>query len=79
MYSWEIYNFLQERNYYIGGDDLLKVISTQENPQLKYIKFNAFNNIYEMWDNENNYFSFKAMPYEEAQKKNLVKCKKLKK
>lgn len=79
MYSWEIYNFLQEREYYIGGDDLLKIISPQENPQLNHIKFNPFDNSYEMWDNEGNYFHFWAMPYVEAQEKGLVKRKILKK
>ena len=79
MYSWEIYNFLQERNYYIGGDDLLKIISPQENPQLNHIKFNSFDNSYEMWDNEGNYFKFYVIPYEEAKAKGLVKRKNLKK
>lgn len=79
MYSWEIYNFLQERSYYIGGDDLLKVISIKENPQLNHIKFNPFDNTYEMWDNENNYFKFSVIPYEEAKGKGLVKRKNLKK
>ena len=29
MYSWEIENFLKERNYYIGGDDLNFIINTK--------------------------------------------------
>ena len=28
-----------------------------------------------MWDNENNYFEFTPIPYEEAKKKKLVKRK----
>lgn len=48
MYSWEISEFLKQRNYYIGGDDLLKVTSTIENPQLDHIKFNQGTNEYEM-------------------------------
>lgn len=77
MYSWEIYKFLEERNYYIGGDDLLKVTSIKENPQLNHIKFNPFDWTYDMWDKEGNYFHFQAMPYVEAQEKGLVKVKKL--
>ena len=38
MYSWEIYKFLEEKEYYIGGDDLIKVTSVKENPQLNHIK-----------------------------------------
>lgn len=73
MYSWEISEFLKQRNYYIGGDDLLKVTSTIENPQLDHIKFNQGTNEYEMWDKEGNYYIFEAMPYKEALEKGLVK------
>lgn len=75
MYSWEISEFLKQRNYYVGGDDLLKVISTTENPQLDHIKFNQSTNEYEMWDKEGNYYIFEAMPYKEALEKGLVKDK----
>lgn len=73
MYSWEIYKFLEERGYYIGGDDLIKVTSIIENPQLTHIQYKSFENKYYMNDNENNYFEFTPMPYEEAKKLNLVK------
>jgi hypothetical protein len=76
MYSWELKNFINERNKYLGGDDLLKIISLKENPQLNHIIFNPYNNIYEMWDNCGNYYNFKAMPFEEAKQKGLVKQKK---
>ena len=76
MYSWEIRQFIKERNYYVGGDDILKLISTKENPQLKYIKFDTFNNSYYICDDCGECFWFQAMPYEEAKKKNLVKMKK---
>lgn len=73
MYPWEIKKFIEERNYYIGGDDLLKVISTVENPQLKGIEYKPFENRYYMWDGEGNDYSFTPMPYEEAKAKGLVK------
>lgn len=88
MYNWEIEKFLRERNYYIGGDDLLKVISILENPQLTYIK-----RYIGEWQGEKDKciyymkakgdfnteeqieFKFYAMPYEEAKYKGLVKVK----
>ena len=86
MYNWEIEKFLKERNYYIGGDDLLKVISILENPQLTYIKRcmgegegETEKCIYYMKakgdfnPNEEIEFKFCAMPYEEAKVKGLVK------
>lgn len=76
MYSWEIYDKLREYNNYIGGDDLLEIISQQKNPQLTSITFNAKYCTYYMEDNEGNTFNFKAMPYEEAKAKGLVKVRK---
>lgn len=73
MYPWEIKKFIEERNYYIGGDDLLKVISPVENPQLVRIKYKPFENKYYMLDGEGNDYSFTPMPYEEAKAKGLVK------
>lgn len=73
MYSWELKKFIEERNYYLGGDDLLKAISITENPQLNHIVYKPFENKYDMWDNEGNYFGFTPIPYEEAQSKGLVK------
>lgn len=75
MYPYEITEFLKQRNYYVGGDDLLKVTSTEENPQLDHIKFNQGTNEYEMWDKEGNYYIFEAMPYKEALEKGLVRQK----
>lgn len=72
MYSWEVEEFLRKRNHYIGGDDLMKVTSILNNPQLDHIKFNSGTSEYEMWDREGNYYVFRAMPYKEALEKGLV-------
>ena len=75
MYPHELKNFIDSRNSYIGGDDLLKVISIKENPQLNHIKLNPETNVFEMWDYEGNYYNFTAIPYKEALEKGLVKQK----
>lgn len=75
MYSEEIEAFLKERDYCIGGDDLLKVISIKENPQLTRISYSAKDNKYYMLDDKNNEFEFEAMPYQTAIEKGLVKVK----
>ena len=79
MYSWEIYKFLEERNYYIGGDDLIFITDVNQHPQINHIVYNAYEHKYEMWDKEGSYFCFWAMPYTEAIEKGLVKTKTLKK
>lgn len=75
MYSWEIGEFIKNRNGKIGGDDLLKIIDPKENPQIQKITYQPSNNTYYMKDNENNEFYFQAIPYEEAKQKGLVKTK----
>ena len=58
MFSWEIKNFLKQRNYYIGGDDLAFITDIKQHPQIDHIKFNPYDNSYEMWDKERKLFSF---------------------
>lgn len=77
MYPYELYQFIQDRGYRLGGDDLLKAISTKENPQLDHIVFYPETSKYDMWDREGNYYNFEAMPYKEAEQKGLVKRKKV--
>ena len=73
MYPWELKKFIEDRNSYVGGDDLIKATSIEENPQLVGIKYKPFENKYYMWDGEGNNYSFTPMPYEEAKAKGLVK------
>ena len=79
MYSWEIYQFLAERNYCVGGDDLLFITDIKQHPQLTRIKYNPYENKYEMWDTDYNYFCFTPIPYNQAKEQGLVKKKVLKK
>ena len=72
MYPEELKRFIEERNHKLGGNDLLKVISIEENPQLNHIIYNPYSNSYEMWDRYGNYYTFEAIPYEEYQKR-LIK------
>lgn len=73
MYPWELKKFIEDRNSYVGGNDLIKATSIEENPQLVRIKYKPFENKYYMWDGEGNDYSFTPMPYEEAKAKGLVK------
>lgn len=73
MYPFELENFIKSRNNYLGGNDLYKAISIEENPQLNHIKFDPYNNQYQMWDEEGHYYEFTPMPFKEAKQKGLVK------
>ena len=73
MYPSEIEQFLKQRNYYIGGDDLKFIIDIKKHPQLNHVKFNPYDSSYDMWDREENHYNFTAMPYSEAKEKGLIK------
>lgn len=60
MYSSEIEKILKDNNYRLGGKQLLDIIDINKNPQIKKIKFNPYDNSYDMWD-ENNHFHFTAI------------------
>ena len=75
MYPWELDKFIKDRNYKLGGDDLLKAISIKENPQLNHIVYDPYNQSYEMWDYEGNYYHFSPIPFDEVEQKTLVKKK----
>ena len=44
MYTWEMIEFINKRNRYIGGDDLEQITSLNLNPQIKKI---AYYEVYE--------------------------------
>ena len=77
MYSNEIQALINLRNGILGGDELNLVISPQENPQLDHITYDSGNMEYKMWDNQGQYFHFKAMDYEEAKRLGLVKIERI--
>lgn len=73
MYSWEIEQFINDRNHLLGGDDLEFVIDKNNHPQINYIGYDCFNHEYKLSTSDNYYFVFKAMPISEAKDKGLVK------
>lgn len=54
MFSYEISNILVSKNYNIDSKTYLEIL---ESPQISGIKYNSFENSFEVWD-ENNYWKF---------------------
>ncbi len=82
MYTWEMEKFINQRDKRIGGDDLLKIISQEENPQIKVVRYIAGNkggSYHIVAKNDSGEgtkeFQFDVMPHEEAKVKGLVKKK----
>ncbi len=61
MYSWEIEQFIKERNFRIGGDDLVYLVTPSNNHQVTGIRYDAFNNTYIMTTSDNYCFIFQTI------------------
>lgn len=62
MYDYEIMQFLSERNYLLSNKEYVYMCTTS--PQLKYIKYNPFEDCFEAWS-DHSYFKFKVHPDED--------------
>ena len=56
MYSSEIKQFLYEHSNTISREEYKMLTDIQQSPQIKKIKYDAFNNIYEMETADGFYF-----------------------
>ena len=58
MYSWEINQFLEQRNYNIDSEDYIKICNSSS--QISKIKYEPFGNYFEMWTSDGYYWKFKV-------------------
>lgn len=72
LYFWEIYHLLESKNYFIDREDLLKILSLDENPQLNHIVYNPYDNSYDMWDVDGHHFHFSVLLYKDIQSKEKI-------
>ena len=63
MYSYEIDNYLKERNYYLNSNEVLLITNIELNPQISRITYNPEYNFYEMYTYDGYYFKFGVKPY----------------
>lgn len=56
MFSWEINNTLQKENYILTGEEYIDVC--KNSPQISQIKYNGFDDSYEIWTTDNYYWKF---------------------
>lgn len=73
MYSWELYKFLEERDYHLTPLELYFITDIEKHSQLNHIKYDAYNNYFQMWDVEGNYFQFTSQNYDEWEKQGKPK------
>lgn len=58
MYSWEIQQLLQIRNYLISNKEYFNILDTS--PQIRGIEYKPFENNFYMWTDDNYNFKFKV-------------------
>lgn len=44
MYSWEIDNLIKAYNYYLPSSEYEKIIDLKNNPQIRYVHYNTYEN-----------------------------------
>ena len=63
MYSYEIEEYLKQKNYLLSDKEILFITDIRLHPQISRITYNCKFNFYEMYTYDNWYFKFGAKPY----------------
>ena len=58
MYSWEITQFFEQRNYKIDSEDYLKICNSSN--QISKIKYEPFGDYFEIWTGDGYYWQIKV-------------------
>ena len=58
MYSHEIQQLFELRNYLISNIEYLNIIDTS--PQINHVRYNSYSDEFETWTNDNYYFKYKV-------------------
>lgn len=60
MYSYEIKQLLELKNYLLDGKEANKILNVKDSSQINHIKYNQNGNDFEMWTSDDYYFKFKV-------------------
>ena len=63
MYSYEIDNYLKERNYYLNSEEIQFITDITVNTQICRISYNQEFNFYQIWTKDGYYFKLGCKPY----------------
>lgn len=69
MYSYEIEEYLRERNYTLTPTEILEIINVSINTQIFYISYNSEYNYYEIRTKDGYTFKFGVKEYRKELKK----------
>ena len=57
MYSWEIQNKLQKKNYILTGEEYIDICKNSS--QISHVKYSGFDDTYEISTTDNYYWKFR--------------------
>lgn len=60
MYSHEIKQLLELKNYLLDRKEANKILNIKYSPQINHVKYNTYDDNFEMWTSDNYYFKFKV-------------------
>ena len=60
MYSHEIKQLLELKNYLLDRKEANKILNVKDSPQINHVKYNTYDDNFEMWTSDNYYFKFKV-------------------
>ena len=60
MYSYEIKQLLELKNYLLDRKEANKILNIKDSPQINHVKYNTYDDNFEMWTSDNYYFKFKV-------------------
>lgn len=60
MYSWELQQYIHDRNYSLAREEILFVTDIRQHPQLVRITYNPWSNSYDMYDRDGNHYNFEV-------------------
>ena len=60
MYSYEIKQLLELKNYLLDRKEANKILNIKDSPQINHVKYNTYDDNFEMWTSDNYYVKFKV-------------------
>lgn len=61
MYTWEINNYLKERNYRVTREEFIKVVSLVENPQITDVSSVNHKDVFRLKTSDNGDMTFSVI------------------
>lgn len=61
MYTWEINNYLKERNYKVTREEFIKVVSLVENPQITDVSSVNHKDVFRLKTSDNGDMTFSVI------------------